>query len=445
VDEIGLSFRNTGSMPESLPPDLLVPPPGPRSLELWERMRRVAAPMGPKAAHAPGRAGLVLERGQGSNLFCADGNRYVDLAAGFGAMLLGHNHPSLSQALTEQAAKLSQALGDVYPSDIKISLLETLAKLHPAPSAQVILGQSGADALTAALKTALLHTGRPGVLAFSGSYHGLSYAPLSITDLRPSYRTSFDAHLSQHTHFLPFPRDAIEADETLKVAHGLLGQVGAVVFESVQGRAGVWPAPPGFLAQLCAAATAHGALSIADEVWTGLGRAGAWVTSLTEEATPDLICLGKGLGGGQPISACIGACHVMQSWSQDEEVVHTSTFAGAPLACRAAVDTLLVLENEGLVERSRVVGQNFLSELEKALGRFFGARVRGRGMMVGIDVADFPGQGRGLQQKLLERGYLTTTGGGQRNVLVLTPALNTPESLLSDFVGVLRDELANLS
>jgi 4-aminobutyrate aminotransferase / (S)-3-amino-2-methylpropionate transaminase / 5-aminovalerate transaminase len=431
-------------MPVSLPPLLRVPPPGPRSLELSFRHAERGAPMGPKPAAGARPSGIVLTRAEGSNVYCADDNRYVDLAAGFGAMLLGHRHPRVAESLERQAQNLWQALGDVYPSEPKVRLLEALAELYPGGEAQVLLGQSGADALTAALKTALLFTGKPGVLAFAGSYHGLSYAPLAVTDLRPSYRVPFGDQLAKDVHFLPFPKDEASAERCLAEAERLWDQVGAVVFEPIQGRAGVWPAPAGFWRELCDRAHSHGVLCIADEVWTGLGRAGAWLLGPALGAQPDLICLGKGLGGGLPISACLGPKSILSAWSRDEEVVHTSTFAGAPLAAATALTTLEVLADEQLIERSYKVGTAFATELREQLGDFPMAEVRGRGMMVGVDVADFPGRGRGVQKALLERGYLTTSGGGERNVLVLTPALNTPQELLSTFATTLREVLAQI-
>src|SRR5450432_1736983 len=159
-------------------PKILCRPPGPASRSWLVRHSHRAAPMGPKPAHQPGDlrrapAGIVYASTKGSNVVDVDSNRYVDLAAGFGAMLLGHSHPSVLRVLEFQAQRLLQALGDVFPADAKIALMERLAQLHPDPHARVILGQSGADAVTAALKSAVLFTGKPGVIAFNGAYHGL--------------------------------------------------------------------------------------------------------------------------------------------------------------------------------------------------------------------------------------------------------------------------------
>jgi 4-aminobutyrate aminotransferase/(S)-3-amino-2-methylpropionate transaminase len=165
---------------------------------------------------------------------------------------------------------------------------------------------------------------------------------------------------------------------------------------------------------------------------------------------PDLICLGKGLGGGVPISAVIGRADVMQSWSREAEVVHTSTFAGAPLACAAALTTLDVLEREALSDRSRRLGDWFRVTLERALAEVpVRSVVRGRGLMLGVELLDSsdsqPGMGAALQRALLARGYVTSSGGGRREVLVLTPPLMIAESQLEGFVPELCASLRGLA
>jgi 4-aminobutyrate aminotransferase/(S)-3-amino-2-methylpropionate transaminase len=373
---------------------------------------------------------IVYATARGSNVVDVDGNRYVDLAAGFGALLLGHGHPSVARVLELQSKRLFHALGDVYPSDAKVGLLERVARLHPEPGAQVIVGQSGSDAVTAALKTACLATGKPGVIAFRGGYHGLGYAPLAATSLRAGYRDPFAAQLNPHVRLVDYP--AGDGDSELDQLRGALGggDVGAVLFEPILGRGGCVVPPPGFMHGLCDLCSEYGAVSIADEVWTGLGRSGALLYSASQGAVFDLICLGKGLGGGLPLSACIGKRSVMAAWRRAPEVVHTSTFAGAPLAAATALATLDTLERERLVERSEKLGERFRSELAEALGGS-GAVVRGAGLMIGIDLGPRPGAAFAMQERLLEHGYIATTGGGAREVLVLTPPLTIAESLLA--------------
>ena len=445
-----MTFSEIPPPPEVHPgqdaPLLRCRPPGPHSRTWLTRWATASAPMGPeRRARARGRiqadvpaSTIVYATAKGSNVLDVDGNRYVDLAAGFGALLLGHGHPSVQRVLELQASRLMMALGDVHPADAKIALSERLSRLFPEPGARVILGQSGADALTAAFKTAVLATGRPGVLAFRGGYHGLGYAPLAACGLRDSYRLPFAEQLNPEVVFVDYPTKTEELDAVLESARRALaaGRIGAVVVEPVLGRGGCVVPPTSFLRELGALAREAGALVIADEVWTGLGRAGRW---LAADFVPDLVCLGKGLGGGLPLSACIGSGAVMAAWRRDEEVVHTSTFAGAPLACATAIATLDALERQRLVERSAEVGARWLAALREALaGR---AEVRGVGLMVGIDVGARPGAAVRAGQLLLERGYIVSSGGGAREVLVLTPPLNIAEDLLDGFVAPLRQSV----
>ncbi|MEB2312790.1 MAG: aspartate aminotransferase family protein [Sorangiineae bacterium] len=431
-------------------PVIRVRPPGPESRSWLLRSARAAAPMGPRItadrargirAEVPSGA-IVYESGKGSNVLDVDGNRYVDLAAGFGALLLGHGHPRVLRAVEHQAPRLMQALGDVYPSDARIALLGRLAELYPRPGAQVILGQSGADAVSAALKTAALATGRPGVLACSGAYHGLSYGPLAALGLRPSYREPFSAQLNPHASFVDYPASEAAMDEALERARFALarGDVGAVLVEPILGRGGCLVPPAEFLPELGRLARAAGAVMIADEVWTGLGRAGKSLFSTQGDFVPELVCLGKGLGGGLPMSACVGSSEVMRAWSRDAEVVHTSTFAGAPLACTTALATLDVLSRERLPERAARVGDWFKRELEAK--ELPGVReIRGAGLMLALDLGARPGAAVALMRALLERGFIVSTGGGQREALILTPPLVIAESLLSAFVTELRSVL----
>jgi 4-aminobutyrate aminotransferase-like enzyme len=424
----------------------VVPPPGPSSRTWLTRHAHVAAPMGPAPQPGP-PGGIVYATGKGSNVSDVDGNRYVDLAGGFGALLLGHGHPAVQRVLGLQAERLLQALGDLYPADAKVALLERLARLYPKPNAKVILGQSGSDAVSAALKTAKLATGKPGVVAFGGAYHGLGYGPLAACGLREGYRAPFASELNPHVRFVPYPGDALGAERTLETCRAELerGDVGAVLLEPILGRGGVVPAPDGFLTTLQRLTHEAGALLIADEIWTGLGRAGSWLSSLAQGALPDLICLGKGLGGGLPVSAVIGSEIPMLSWRREPEVVHTSTFAGAPLAASTAIATLDVLGKERLPERAAALGDRYLDALRSALGRLPSVReVRGRGLMLAVDLGDRPGSASQLMRALLGQGYIVSTGGGKREVLVLTPPLNIAEDVLFGSVDVIAAQVSKL-
>ncbi len=389
---------------------------------------------------------IVLSSGKGSNIFDVDGNRYVDLCAGFGALVLGHAATPVLRAIAGQAERLVQALGDVYAADAKVALLERLASLHPGVRPRVILGQSGSDAITAALKTARLATGKPGVVAFEGAYHGLGYGPLSACGVRPSYRIPFADQLNPRVTFAPYPRREADLDRALGAVEQALGagDVGAVLVEPILGRGGCVVPPPGFLGGLAEAAHRHGALVIADEIWTGMGRSGAMVRSTAVGAPGDILCFGKGLGGGLSISACIAAEDIMMAWAGDgggEGVVHTSTHAGSPLACAAAIATLDSLRFRKLPARALEMGVGAREAFRAALEGLPGVvEVRGEGLMLGIEL---DGGERSLRamKGMLARGYLVITGGARSEVLTLTPPLTIREERLADAAAALREVL----
>lgn len=420
-------------------PALRVPPPGPLSRSALERLARVECPAFGRRREARAQLSgaemlpIVLERGRGANVYDVDGNRYVDLCAGFGALLLGHCAAPVLRAMEAQASRLMLALGDVYSADVKVSLMEQLAALHPGEAPMALLGQSGSDAITAAVKTAALATGRPGLVAFEGAYHGLGYAPLAACGLRESYRAPFAGQLNPRVAFAPYPSSEAAVARSMDAVEAALrqGDVGAVLIEPILGRGGCVVPPDGFLQAVCEAAHRHGALVIADEIWTGLGRSGAMTRTGEIGAHVDILCFGKGLGGGLPISACVAPEPIMRAWAREAEVVHTSTHAGSPLACAAALATLEALRTDALVTRSRDVGARFQATLRRELRGCGGVvDVRGAGLMVGVEL-ERAELGLWAMRRMLEEGYLVLTGGARGETLTLTPALTISEPLLT--------------
>jgi 4-aminobutyrate aminotransferase/(S)-3-amino-2-methylpropionate transaminase len=386
------------------------------------------------------QAPIVYAEGDGANVTDVDGNRYVDLVAGFGALLLGHRPARVIAALRAQEDRLWLALGDVYGSDAKLHLCESLAALHPVAGARVMLGSSGADAVTAALKTAALFTGRPGVVAFDGAYHGLSHGPLAVCGLRPSFREPFAEQLNAHVTFAPYPHDGASLAASLGAVAAALarGDAGAVLVEPILGRGGCVVPPAAFLGELRALCDRAGALLVSDEIWTGLGRSGAWLAGAADGVAPDVICLGKGLGGGLPISACVGSDRVMAAWgAHGGATIHTATHFGAPLACAAASAVLEELRARSLPERAAAVGSRWMQRLrERTAGRGVSA-VTGRGLMIGVALEGGGARALATTRRLLERGWLVLTGGVGGEVLTLTPPLDVDEALLDAFADVL--------
>ncbi|MBK9261544.1 MAG: aspartate aminotransferase family protein [Polyangiaceae bacterium] len=431
-------------------PDIRITPPGPASRSAFDRLERVECPAFGHRREAREEASGVnmtpvfFTSGKGANLFDVDGNRYVDLAAGFGSVLLGHGAPSVARALEAQADRMLQALGDLYSADIKVALLERLASIHPGQSPRVLLCQSGSDAVSAALKTCVLATGKPGVVAFEGSYHGLGYGPLAACGLRESYRAPFAAQLNPHVTFAPYPKAETDLDASLSAVEKSLarGDVGAVLVEPILGRGGVVVPPNAFLTGLSELAHRHGALVIADEIWTGLGRTGAMLRSSAAGASADVVVVGKGLGGGLSISACIAPDAVMQAWARGGQVVHTSTHAGAPLPCAVAIAVLDSLRFRRLVPNAAEVGARTKAYLQGVLAGAPGVvDVRGQGLMLGVAFENGALALR-VMHRMLELGYIVTTGGPQGEVIVWTPALTIAEEQLTAAADAMKVALA---
>jgi 4-aminobutyrate aminotransferase/(S)-3-amino-2-methylpropionate transaminase len=412
-------------------PELRTAVPGPASLDCARRLARVECPEVTDPSEP-----LFWRSGSGANVWDVDGNRLVDLTAGFGAAVLGYAHPEVSQAIAAQAQRLQHALGDVCPADVRVELLEALERVLPGDLGHAILSASGSDAVESALKTASIATGRPGVVAFEGAYHGLSLGALDATH-RADFREPFRARLAQRTCFAPWGDS--------RAVRALLerGDVGAILFEPIQGRGGLRLSPPGFVRELRALADAHGALLVADEVYTGLGRTGHWLACEAEGVLPDVVALGKALGGGLPLSACAGRAAVMNAWPASRgEALHTHTHLGNPVTCAAGLATLRVVEREGLVERARLEGERWLAALRAELEGREGVReVRGRGLLVGIEL-DSGERARQAARDLLRQGWITATEGPRADVIALSPPLNAPRELLDAATSAVSEVFA---
>ena len=432
--------------PDELP-DVKVAPPGPRSRDLAVRLQAVESPAfearrdARAAASGAEQAPIAYARGQGANVFDVDGNRYVDLTAGFGALVLGHAPNAATEAARAQMEVLPLALGDVYASELKVRACEAIAALFPERGARVMLGLSGADAVTCALKTAALATKKMGVIAFEGAYHGLSHGPLAACGLAPSFREPFAGQLGVNVTFAPYPSDAASLDASLSAVRAALktGEIGAVLVEPMLGRGGCVVPPVSFLAALRSLTDEAGALLVLDEVWTGVGRTGAMLACEHVGVVPDVICLGKGLGGGVPISACVGRARAMEAWAaHGGSTIHTGTHFGSPPACAAALATIDAVRG-GLADRATEVGSRWMEELTAAGAG--GWTVRGRGLMVGVRLTD-GAEALAVSRALLQRGYIVLTGGLGGETLTLSPPLTIAPELLSAFVQELGAAVA---
>ncbi len=381
----------------------------------------------------------------GAEVRDASNTAYLDFSGAFGVAFAGHRHPMVLERIREQAGRLVHGMGDIHPPAVKVEFLEALAALLPWPSPRTILGLSGSDAVEAALKTAHLATGKPGVIAFEGSYHGLTLGALAATD-REHFRRPFTRRLADHVRFVRFPASPDGASRVLsEVSDLLVGRapmpVGAVIVEPIQGRAGVRIPPRGFLAELGRVTRSGGALLIADEIFTGMGRTGSLFASGYDDVLPDVICLGKALGGGMPLSACCGPAEVMDAWPPSTgEAIHTSTFMGHPLSCAGGLGFLAAMAGGDLVGRARRLGARALAYLTAALdGCDAVAAVRGRGLMLGVELSM---QARAapaarVADRALAQGLIVLPAGERAEVVELTPPATITREELEKGLAIL--------
>lgn len=417
-------------------PKIVADVPGPRSRALAADLRRVESP---NITYLAPDFPVFWDKGHGCLVTDVDGNRFLDVTSAFGVASIGHSHPRVVAAIEAQVKKLTHGMGDVHPSAVKVRFCERIASLVPILEAQLILGQNGGDAVEAALKTAVLATGRPGVLAFENGYHGLTYGALDVT-ARADFRAPFQSQLGGFTQHLPYGCSLARIESHLKAHHP-----GAVLAEPIQGRGGIVVPPPGWLSGLRDLCTATDTLLIFDEIFTGWGRTGKWFACQHESVIPDILCVGKAMGGGLPISACVASKSLMAAWGESTgEALHTSTFLGNPLACAAGLAALSVLEEEHLPERACEIGQVFMDGLRGLQAAFpdFIVDVRGRGLMLGIEMAS-PGLALPLVPAALRQGLILLPAGDGR-VIEFVPPLVIAETQITWCLSVMSALLEGL-
>ncbi len=408
---------------------------------------------------------IVWDRARGCQVWDVEGQRYLDLTAAFGVAAAGHGNAAVVRAGQRQMNQLLHAMGDVHPHPLKAALVRELSRVtferwRPRGRGKTILGSSGFEAVEAALKTARLATGRPGVVAFEGGYHGLGYGALNVTH-RHHFRGGFRDQLREFGRFAPFPTDDKKLVETERVVRRLLreGGIGAVLVEPIQARGGIRVPPPDFLPRLRALCDRHGALLVLDEIYTGFGRTGRWFACEHSGAVPDLICLGKALTGGFPLSACVGRADVMDAWPVSTgEAIHTSTFLGHPVGCAMALAQLAEIRRLDLPRRSARLGGLLVGALKALRAPGLKLEARGVGLMAGLELRK-PGrlskQGATgqpataavwqLVTALLQRGFVFLPEGEHGEVLAWTPPLTITEKQLFASVEAVAAELRRLA
>ena len=369
---------------------------------------------------------VTVERGSGARVWDADGNEYIDCMGGYGVALVGHANPRVVSAIREQAGKIITVHSSLY-NRTREEFLETLAGLAPPGLERVHLSNSGAEAVETAIKLARKHTGKKGMIAMRGSYHGKSMGALSLT-FNPKYRKAF-LPLVDRVDFTPFG-DAPALEEKIT------DETGLVILEPIQGESGIHVPPPSFLEEVREICDRRGVLLATDEIQSGLGRTGRMWAAEHWGVTPDIMCLAKGIAGGVPMGATLVRPDILASMSRGD---HSSTFGGNPLSCAAGTAALRSIEQDGLVGNAGACGRMLMDGLEELKARHPVVRdVRGMGLMIGMElrfgVRDI------IMEGIQNRVLLLYSG---RNVLRFLPPLVITRRDIARVLDVLDALLQN--
>jgi 4-aminobutyrate aminotransferase len=382
---------------------------------------------------------LPIERGEGSWLITKDGRRVLDLTCGIAVTVVGHAHPRVVKAVTEQAGKLMHISTGVAKYESNVALAEMLATVTPRGLDTAFFGNSGAEAVEGAIKLARQTTAREAIIVFRGGFHGRTTGAASLTTSKAQYRRGYGALLPEVyvapypyplACALPEPHDAEAcathclAELEVMLEHEVPPEhVAAIVVEPVLGEGGYVAAPTSFLRALRDVATRIGALLVFDEVQTGMGRTGAWFAAQKVGVTPDVLTLAKALGGGMPLGAVIATRERMERWRTG---THGSTFGGNPVSCASGLATMQVIRDEKLVPRAETLGDVMVEELAPLRSHPRLREVRRFGAMVAAEFDD-KSVAKAAIAAALERDVLLITCGFHDQVVRFIPALNIGE------------------
>ncbi len=401
------------------------------------------------AAFARGQGnanGIYIERAKNAELWDVDGNRYIDFGTGIAVVNTGHSHPKVKAAVAEQLERFSHTCVMVTPYASAVELAEKLNAVAPiSADCRTIFVTTGAEAVENTIKIARSYTGRRGVIAFNGGFHGRTNFTMGLTGKVMPYKKSFGPFPAEIYH-APFPIDyhdvsvetAIDDLETLFKVEIDPEDIAAIIIEPVQGEGGFYAAPDNFLKALRKICDRHGIVFIADEIQTGFGRTGKMFCMQHSGVEPDLITQAKGIAGGFPIAAVTGKAEIM-------DAPHPGglggTYGGSPLGCAAALAVLEVMQEEELIDRANVVGQRFmdhLGKLQQAFPQQIG-NIRNRGAMIAMELVkqgDASQADADLTKALVaaaaDKGVILLSCGTRGNVIRFLPALTIPLELVDE-------------
>ena len=418
--------------------------PGPRSRRFLKRLHQVECP---HVTFGSQDLPIFINHAKGTSVTDVDGNRYLDFTSFFGVSNLGHAHPRLAKVLRQMSQKGWHAMGDVHPHVLKLKACEALRQVLPIKDAQVYFSSSGSEAIETALKTALLYTKKPGVIAFQESYHGLGYGSMQTT-YRKHFREPFLKQTSSFVRFASFMSEGEEPgriEKELKkirqwIRSGKSKKIGAILIEPIQGRAGLRPADVRFLKGLRKITRQAKILLIFDEIYSGFGRTGRWFAMEDSSVIPDVVCLGKGMANGFPISCCAATKKVFRAWGPSKgEARHTSTFLGNPLGCALILATIDEMKRTGILLRVKKMGKYLRAKVTGLKEEFplLTRSVRGRGLMIGLELKKKKTASFVMRQALKE-GLLILTSGPESQVVTFTPPFTVTRKEIDVAVQTVR-------
>ena len=369
---------------------------------------------------------VTIEKGLGAHVWDINNKEYIDCMGGYGVALVGHRNERVVNAIRSQIDKIITVHSSLY-SKTREEFLETLFTVAPQGLTQAHLNNSGAEAIEAAMKFARKFTGKKGMIAMNGSYHGKSMGALSIT-FNPKYRKSFQPLVDGAT-FSPF-------GDLESLRSKINDDTGFIILEPIQGESGIHVAPEGFLQDVRKLCDEKNILLIYDEIQAGLGRTGKMWAHQHWETEPDILCLAKGIAGGVPMGATLVRSDILDCISKGE---HSSTFGGNPLSCAAGTATLQALTQDKLVENSANMGKLFREGLDRLKEKHSVIReVRGKGLMIGIELKF---EVRDILMEGIEKGLLLLYSG--RNILRLLPPLVITEEDVTKSLQILDELFTN--
>ena len=396
---------------------------------------------------------IFAERAEGARIWDADGNEYFDFVGGIGVLNVGHSHPKIRAAVEAQLERFTHTCFQVAMYESYVRLAERLNRLAPGRSKKkTLLVTTGAEATENAVKIARSYTGRAAVIAFHHAYHGRTLLALSMTGKNDPYKLRFGPFCGDVYH-APFPYEyrgwtterALRALDDVFDAVVSPDRVAAIIIEPVLGEGGFIPAPAEFLKALREIANRHGIVLICDEIQSGFCRTGAMFACEHAGIEPDIIAVAKSIAGGLPLAGVIGRSEIIDSVKPGGL---GGTFAGNPLACAAALATLDVIEEEGLIERARTVGKTVERALRDLQARYPQiGDVRGRGAMLGMEFVDEPGAAKSTHVKRIidearKRGLLLLSAGAKANVIRILVPLVISDAELNDALRRLSEACA---